>query len=52
MLTRPVLGDLMFVTNFGQPMLFVNTYADVAELLEGRSANYSSRAKLIFAREL
>ena len=45
-------GDLMLINVLGKPLLFVNKYADVIELLEKRSTNFSSRPRSIFVREL
>ena len=45
-------GDLMLINVLGKSLLFVNKHADVIELLEKRSANFSSRPRSIFLREL
>ena len=45
-------GDLMLINVLGKSLLFVNKYADAIELLEKRSANFSSRPRSIFLREL
>ena len=45
-------GDLTFVNVFGKKLLFVNKHADAIELLEKRSANFSSRFHSVFTREL
>jgi len=45
-------GDMVFLECFGTPMLFLNSYEDANELLDKRSAKYSSRPPLVMANEL
>lgn len=43
---RPLMlatGDIVYVEAFGQPLLYVNSYAVAVDLLDKRSAIYSSR---------
>ncbi|KLO20176.1 CyP450 monooxygenase [Schizopora paradoxa] len=45
-------GDLVFLKVFGQPMLFINSYEVVFELLEKRSGIYSSRPPFTMSKDL
>lgn len=45
-------GDIVYLHVFGQPLIFINSPAAVAELMEKRSAIYSDRAPLVMATEL
>ena len=38
-----LLGDLVYVCNFGFGVLFINSYETAVEILEKRGSNYSSR---------
>lgn len=49
---KQILGNLVFVQCFGTPILFLNSYEDANELLDKRSAKYSSRPSLVMANEL
>ena len=45
-------GDVVYLHVFGQPLIFLNSPAAVAELMAKRSAIYSDRAPLVMATEL
>ncbi|KAI9441381.1 cytochrome P450 [Lactarius indigo] len=45
-------GDVVYLHVFGQPLIFINSPAAVAELMEKRSAIYSDRAPLVMVTEL
>lgn len=45
-------GDLIYVENLGIPMLFINSYEVACDLLDKRSAIYSSRPPMIMPCEL
>lgn len=47
-----VSGDVVYLHVFGQPLIFLNSPAAVAELMEKRSAIYSDRAPLVMTTEL
>ncbi|KAJ6621636.1 cytochrome P450 [Mycena sp. CBHHK59/15] len=45
-------GDVIYVEVFGSPMVILNSYKAVTELLERRSANYSDRPPMHMANSL
>lgn len=45
-------GDLVYVENFGQRAIFVNSYEIAVELLERRGSKYSTRPRLVMCNEL
>lgn len=47
-----LIGDLVYVENFGSPMLFINSYEVTSDLLEKRSAIYSDRPNVTMLSEL
>lgn len=47
-----LIGDMVYVENFGSPMLFINSYDVVSDLLEKRSAIYSDRPNVTMLSEL
>lgn len=47
-----ISGDVVYLHVFGQPLVFLNSPAAAAELMEKRSAIYSDRAPLVMATEL
>ncbi|KLO08857.1 cytochrome P450 [Schizopora paradoxa] len=49
---RDQYGDIVYVENIGKPLLILNSYEVASELLDNRSAIYSSRPNLIMAMEL
>jgi hypothetical protein len=52
LLLHLISGDIVYLHVFGQPLIFINSPAAVAELMEKRSAIYSDRAPLVMATEL
>ncbi len=52
LLLHLISGDVVYLHIFGQPLIFINSPAAVAELMEKRSAIYSDRAPLVMATEL
>ncbi|KAI0824640.1 cytochrome P450 [Trametes gibbosa] len=51
-LKHPFLGDIVSVSFLGQPMVVLNSPEDAADLLEKKSAIYSSRAPVPVAGEM
>ncbi len=47
-----IKGDLVYVENFGKPLLLINSYANAVELLSNRSAKNASRLPFIMAELL
>ena len=47
-----ISGDIVYLHVFGQPLIFINSPAAVAELMEKQSAIYSDRAPLVMVTEL
>lgn len=47
-----ISGDVVYLHVFGQPLIFINSPAAVAELMEKQSAIYSDRAPLVMVTEL
>ena len=47
-----VIGDINYLEVLGQPMVVLNSYTACRDLLEKRSAIYSSRPRLVFISEL
>ncbi len=47
-----IKGDLVYVENFGKPLLLINSYANAVELLSNRSAKNASRMPFIMAELL
>lgn len=45
-------GDLIYLENLGKPMLIINSYEIAVELLERRSAIYSSRPHIVMLQDL
>lgn len=46
------VGELVYIENVGVPMLIINSYDAAMDLLNKRSAIYSSRPQLIMTCEL
>lgn len=51
-LKNTILGDVIYVENLGQPLIFLNSYEAAADLLEQRSAIYSDRPISPMVQEL
>lgn len=47
-----LVGDVVYVENLGNPMIFINSYHAAVELLEKRSSIYSSRPRIVMSCEL
>ena len=47
-----VIGDINYLEVLGQPMVVLNSYTACKDLLEKRSAIYSSRPRLVLLSEL
>lgn len=45
-------GDVVYVENLGQPLIFINTYKAAFELLDKKSSIYSDRPRLPMLGEL
>ena len=52
LLFHVISGDVVYLHVFGQPLIFINSPAAVAELMEKQSAIYSDRAPLVMVTEL
>ena len=48
----PLLGDVVYLSLFGQPVLILNTATGTSDLLQKRGANYASRPTLTLRDEL
>ncbi|KAI0051065.1 cytochrome P450 [Auriscalpium vulgare] len=49
---RKKYGDVIYLSAFGQPMIFLNTQKAAADLLDRRAHIYSDRPRLIVASEI
>lgn len=45
-------GDLVYVKNFTERAVFVNSYDVASELFEKKGATYSSRPRLVMCNEM
>ena len=50
--TLVIIGDVVYVKNFGERTIFVNSYNAAIELFDKRGSIYNSRPRLVMCNEL